>query len=107
MRNTGKRLPTLHLPEEISGIVRGGAFPADPHNPLVCFEFTDGSESLFDTRKGLFLNPPAGVSLPPRESLKALGLLISGFRSGLGNSGTVVRESSAQGPAIRDFEVCC
>lgn len=44
------------------------------------FEFINGQESLFDTRKGLFLNKPQGILLPERDTLKAFGRLIQSFR---------------------------
>lgn len=93
----------LRVPAEISDILKRGTFPEDTANPLVCFEFTDGTESLFDTRKGLFLNPPAGISLPPRESLKAFGRMILDFRSltAAGSGAFLHRER------IGRFEVCC
>lgn len=98
---------TLRLPEEISKIVRKGAFPEDLANPLVCIEFVDGTESLFDTRKGLFLNPPAGVTLPSREALKAFGKTIEGFRLAVGKR--LVHEARFQGgeQPVERFEVCC
>lgn len=47
---------------------------------MVVFEFVNGEESLFDTRKGLFLQKPEGIVLPQRETLKAFGKLIQSFR---------------------------
>lgn len=68
------------MPEEIEAIINTGSFPEDPNNPLVVMEFVNGEESLFDTRKGLFLSPPSGIELPPRETLKAFGRMIQDFR---------------------------
>lgn len=47
---------------------------------MVVFGIVNGEESLFDTRKGLFLSKPKGVELPQRETLKAFGKLIQSFR---------------------------
>jgi len=93
----------LHVPAELGAILRRGAFPADPQNPIVSFEFINGHESLFDTRKGLFLNPPADLTLPPRETLKAFGEMIQNYRRGQESPS---READGETP-IGEFAVCC
>jgi hypothetical protein len=107
VNSEGNQPITLHLPEEISRIVRKGAFPEDLANPLVCIEFADGAESLFDTRKGLFLNPPAGVTLPSREALKAFGKMIEGFRLAVGKRRTSEPRFEGSEQPVERFEVCC
>jgi hypothetical protein len=58
----------------------------DPLNPLVVLEFPDGSKSLFDLRKGLILNPPAGPNLPSRDSLRAFAALLQKLRISVSSS---------------------
>ena len=104
--DTTRERIALHLPDEISGLIRGGAFPLDSSNPIVVFESRDGSESLFDTRKGLFLSPPDGFELPARESLKAFGKLIANFRK-MEFARSEPSGTQAEEAMINRFEVCC
>jgi hypothetical protein len=95
--------PSLRVPLEIASIIRRGEFPAETSNPLVMFEFIDGQESLFDTRKGLFLNKPKGIQLPGRETLKAFGRVIQSFRRQIKK----VPSSRLEGLAsMESFAVC-
>lgn len=93
---------TLRVPEEISSIIKRGALPIDPANPLVVFEFVNGEESVFDTRKGLFLNKPDGIVLPERETLKAFGKLIQSLRQSVGDG----KMHLADQTEIERFAVC-
>lgn len=79
-RKSPNETTRLQVPKEISSIINRGAFPKNFEDPLVVFRFVTGEESLFDTRKGLFLSRPEGIELPPRETLKAFGKLIQDFR---------------------------
>ncbi|MEO5716854.1 MAG: hypothetical protein ABIT37_25465 [Luteolibacter sp.] len=94
---------TLRVPEEISSIIKHGAFPKDFENPLVVFGFVNGEESLFDTRKGLFLSKPEGIVLPHRDTLKAFGKLIQSFRQRSVNDRSVHFGQLAE---IERFAVC-
>jgi len=80
----GTESPTrLRLPGPLGQLVTGISIPSERSNHLFVFQFMDAQESLFDTRKGLFLSPPTGVLLPSRKELKFFGKMLEKMRDQL------------------------